>query len=413
VSDTSCGTATTNVNSLQITLPTGEAINAGDQVTVTVIKVNNPTTVGTYSDFAVSTSTDTVAVDAHAYQIAVAPGAPIIGTATAGYAQASVNFTAPASNGASTISSYTVTATDSTTSANGGQSASGAASPITVTGLTPGDSYSFTVAATNGAGTGQASAASNAVVPFTIPGAPTIGTATAGTSQATVSFSAPASNGASTISTYTVTATDSTTSANGGQSASGAASPITVTGLTPGDSYSFTVAATNGAGTGPASAASNTVVPAAPSPPPAFPAPIAAPTTTTTVPSTTTTTSTVPTSSTTTVVTTTTTRPPGPKASKPVIGVLSRQTAVSKSTARLRLTCTTACTGTVTLWYHNVRFATTAYHLAPGKGHTFSARLSARAVRLLGEAKGHILEVEETVTVKGGATKRVMVELGS
>jgi hypothetical protein len=413
VSDTSCGTATTNVNSLQITLPTGEAINAGDQVTVTVIKVNNPTTVGTYSDFAVSTSTDTVAVDAHAYQIAVAPGAPIIGTATAGYAQASVNFTAPASNGASTISSYTVTATDSTTSANGGQSASGAASPITVTGLTPGDSYSFTVAATNGAGTGQASAASNAVVPFTIPGAPTIGTATAGTSQATVSFSAPASNGASTISTYTVTATDSATSANGGQSASGAASPITVTGLTPGDSYSFTVAATNGAGTGPASAASNTVVPAAPSPPPAFPAPIAAPTTTTTVPSTTTTTSTVPTSSTTTVVTTTTTRPPGPKASKPVIGVLSRQTAVSKSTARLRLTCTTACTGTVTLWYHNVRFATTAYHLAPGKGHTFSARLSARAVRLLGEAKGHILEVEETVTVKGGATKRVMVELGS
>jgi hypothetical protein len=83
VSDTSCGTATTNVNSLQITLPTGEAINAGDQVTVTVIKVNNPTTVGTYSDFAVSTSTDTVAVDAHAYQIAVAPGAPIIGTCQA------------------------------------------------------------------------------------------------------------------------------------------------------------------------------------------------------------------------------------------------------------------------------------------------------------------------------------------
>ena len=230
-----------------------------------------------------------------------------------------------------------------------------------------------------------------------------------------MSFGAPASNGGSTVRSYTVTATDTTTPANGGQVASGAASPITVTGLTPGDSYSFTVTATNGAGTGLASAASNAVVPAAPSPPPVFPAPVAAPTTTTTVPTTTTTTTgTVPTAPTTAVVTTTTTRPPGPKASKPVIGVLSRQTAVSGSTARLRLTCTTACTGTITLWYHNSRFATTAYHLAAGnKGHTFSARLSATAMRLLGEAKGHILQVEETVTVKGGATKRVRLELGS
>ena len=250
-------------------------------------------------------------------------------------------------------------------------------------------------------------------MPFTVPEAPIIGTATAGQAQASVSFSAPASNGASTISSYTVTATDFDHPANGGQIASGAASPITVTGLIAGDPYSFTVTATNGAGTGPASAASNTVVPAAPSPPPAFPAPVATPTTTTTVPTTTTTTSTSPTSPTTTVVTTTTTRPPGPKAPKPVIGVLSRQAAVSGSTARLRLTCTTACAGTITIWYHKVRFATTAYHLAPGMGHTFSARLSARAMRLLGEAKGHILEVDETVTVKGGVTIRVWLKLGT
>ena len=74
VGDVSCGSgapvaANENANDLQIT--TTSAISAGDQVTVTIINVGNPTTVGTYSDFAVSTSTDTVAVDAPAYQIGV------------------------------------------------------------------------------------------------------------------------------------------------------------------------------------------------------------------------------------------------------------------------------------------------------------------------------------------------------
>ena len=190
------------------------------------------------------------------------PGAPTIGTATRGNAQAKVTFTAPASDGGSSITSYTVTASDSTTAGNGGQTKSGASSPITVTGLTNGDSYTFTVTATNGTGTGPASSASNAVVPATVPGAPTIGTATRGNAQAKVTFTAPASDGGSSITSYTVTATDSTTPGNGGQTKSGTSSPITVTGLTNGNRYTFTVTATNGAGTGPASAPSNAAVPA-------------------------------------------------------------------------------------------------------------------------------------------------------
>ena len=189
------------------------------------------------------------------------PGAPTIGTATGGNAQASVAFTAPSNNGGSGSLTYTVTATDSTTPANGGEFNTGSASPIEVTGLTNGDSYTFRVTATNGLGTGAASAASNAVVPATAPGAPTIGTATGGNTQATVAFTVPSNNGGASISHYTVTATDSTTPANGGETATGTTSPIVVSGLTNGDSYTFTVTATNSAGTGAASGPSNTVVP--------------------------------------------------------------------------------------------------------------------------------------------------------
>lgn len=89
------------------------------------------------------------------------PGAPTIGTATGGNAQASVAFTAPANTGyPATINQYTVT------SSPGSITASGSASPITVTGLTNGTEYTFTVTATNDTGTGPASAASNAVTPL-------------------------------------------------------------------------------------------------------------------------------------------------------------------------------------------------------------------------------------------------------
>jgi hypothetical protein len=90
------------------------------------------------------------------------------------------------------------------------------------------------------------------------PGAPTIGTATGGNATASVTFTAPASAGGSPITSYTVT------SSPGSVTASGASSPITVTGLTNGTAYTFTVTATNAQGTGPASAASNSVTPAAP-----------------------------------------------------------------------------------------------------------------------------------------------------
>jgi Ca2+-binding RTX toxin-like protein len=77
--------------------------------------------------------------------------------------------------------------------------------------------------------------------------------------MASVSFAAPGSDGGAPVTTYTVTASP------GGETATGTASPIMVPGLTDGTVYTFTVTATNSAGTGPASSASDPVTPAAPS----------------------------------------------------------------------------------------------------------------------------------------------------
>jgi YVTN family beta-propeller protein len=168
------------------------------------------------------------------------PGAPPNVTATAGNAQATVSFGAAAENG-STISAYTVTASP------GGTTVGGPASPITVTGLTNGTVYSFTVTATNSAGVGPASLPSNFVVPKTVPSAPSSVSAMGGNGQATFTFSSPASNGGGFISSYAVTCNP------GAISASGSSPPIVVMGLTNGTPYSCTVKATNEVGEGAAS----------------------------------------------------------------------------------------------------------------------------------------------------------------
>ena len=182
----------------------------------------------------------------------LAPDAPtsIIPTA-ASETTMSVAFTAPSNIGGSAITSYTVVASN-------GQTATGATSPIVVSGLSAATSYTFIVYANNVYGPSPASATSASASTYKLPGAPTSVSATAGAGQATVSFTIPSDLGVPAATSYRVT------SSPGGITATGASSPITVTGLTPGTSYTFTVEAQNAAGYGPASSASNSVTPTNP-----------------------------------------------------------------------------------------------------------------------------------------------------
>src|SRR5207253_2800652 len=135
--------------------------------------------------------------------VLTAPGAPTAVSATAGNAQATISWTAPASDGGSAITSNTEARRA------GGASATVAGTSTTLTGLTNGTAYTFRVVATTAVGNSAPSLASNSVTPvapivLTAPGAPTAVSARAGNAQATISWTAPASNGGSAITSHTV-----------------------------------------------------------------------------------------------------------------------------------------------------------------------------------------------------------------
>ena len=99
------------------------------------------------------------------------PGAPTGVTVSAGATTSaptvSVSWTAPASTGGAPITSYTVT------SSPGNFTATGSASPLTVSGLTAGTAYTFTVKASNVFGTGPSSAASSSFTTWSAAGGST------------------------------------------------------------------------------------------------------------------------------------------------------------------------------------------------------------------------------------------------
>ena len=202
-----------------------------------------------------------------AYSVATAPVVPTVPVTVpaaptnvvanaANTTQKWVSWNAPA-NGGSVIKDYTVQY-----SSNAGQTwytvahAPSAATAVLVSGLSTRIRYSFRVAAVNAVGTGAFASpapppSTVPVKPATVAGVPTkLTAATTGTGEKTLSWTAPASNGGSAITTYVV----QYAAIGGGwvtvAHAPSTATSLVVSGLNPRVRYSFRVAAVNSVGTG-------------------------------------------------------------------------------------------------------------------------------------------------------------------
>ena len=178
------------------------------------------------------------------------PTAPRNVSGTAGDGSILVAWSAPESNGGSPVTGYTATASPGSTTC---EPATGQLT-CSITGLINGTTYSVSVVATNAAGSSAAGQATN-ITPVSVPGKPTSVTAAGGDGRATVSWSAPASDGGSTITGYTVT------SAPEQRTCTTTVLTCEVSGLTNGTAYTFTVRATNAVGTGQDSDSSAAVTP--------------------------------------------------------------------------------------------------------------------------------------------------------
>lgn len=255
------GSSITGYNVYQAASAGGEnyssPVNASTLITTTTYTVTGLTASTKYY-FTVkavnSVGSSPASNEVFAIPAGTAPGVATGVSATGGFASAVVTWTAPSNLGGSAITRYTVTASDSTVPAKGGQTCTWSSGPLTCTlsGLTDGDFYTFTVTATNSVGTSGASNASSSVVPaLAVPSAPTGLLSTPGNHKVLLNWTAP-SNGGAAIIGYNLYegasagTEDYSSAVNGAVLITG--TTVTVSSLTNGVTYYFTVKAVNAVG---------------------------------------------------------------------------------------------------------------------------------------------------------------------
>jgi hypothetical protein len=205
------------------------------------------------------TANDTVDGGDYAGIVGTTAGAPTGVAGTANSTSVALSWTAPTSNGGTSIIDYTVQySTDSGTSWTTFAHSASTSTSATVTNLTRGTAYLFRVAAVNALGNGTFSSASASITPaITAPGQVTNLVATSGVDVISLSWNAPTDNGGDAASYIVQSSTDGGTTWNTAKTVSGTST--TLTGYDSGTEFIFRVAATNSAGTGSYSSASSSV----------------------------------------------------------------------------------------------------------------------------------------------------------
>ncbi len=210
---------------------------AGTSVTITGLTNGLTFSFKVAAHNSVGTGNQSTGVTANPNAPLVIPSIPTGLSATSGNSQVTLSWTAPANNGGAAIDYYLIYV-------------NGIVRPehytilsSTITGLTNGQQFTFTVAAHNSVGVGPQSTSATAT-PSTVPGTPTGLSVVSGDAYVSLSWIAPTNNGGAAIDYYLIYVNGIVMPDHY------VGVPSTITGLTNGQQYAFTVAAHNSLGIG-------------------------------------------------------------------------------------------------------------------------------------------------------------------
>ena len=179
------------------------------------------------------------------------PGAPSLTAATGGNGSVSLQWSAPASDGGSTITNYKIYR-GSSSGTETLLTQVGNVTSFMDTGVANGSTYWYEVSAVNAAGEGPLSGELSATPQAGVPGAPSLTAATGGNGSVSLQWSAPASDGGSTITNYKIYR-GSSSGTETLLTQVGNVTSFMDTGVANGSTYWYEVSAVNAAGEGPLS----------------------------------------------------------------------------------------------------------------------------------------------------------------